>query len=287
MPSGPAEARAASSPRAVALHGRALHSGAPVSVALARRAGPVTFRQGAVVAPLAALSVVRADHGVAVAGPSGLRIDLIEHLLGALAGIGVGRDLEVTVCGPELPLLDGGARVLAGALLALALGGDPPALQVTRSVTYRHEGATYWLEPGDRPRVEVEVDYPGVGAQRAAWGGSPAEFLSEIAGARTFGWRRDAELLRAAGRAAHVEAGSVIVLEDDGATAAGFRPPEPGELARHKLLDVLGDLRLYGGPPAGTLRASRPGHRATHAIARRALDEGALALALERAPRDH
>lgn len=267
--------------RSVALHGRALHSGATACVTLTRLEGPVALRQGRAAACLADLRVVRADHGVCVEGDGGLRVDLVEHLFGALAGLGVESGLQIAVRGPELPLLDGGARLFAAALLALGLGGEAPALRVVRRATYRVDESTYELSPGASRLLEVDVEYPGGGRQRASWDGTPAGFVGEIAAARTFGWRRDAERLRAAGRAAHVEPGSVLVLEEDGTPSPGFDPPGVDELARHKLLDLLGDLQLHGGAPAGVLRASRPGHRATHAAVRQALTEGVLASALE------
>jgi UDP-3-O-acyl-N-acetylglucosamine deacetylase len=65
----------------------------------------------------------------------------------------------------------------------------------------------------------------------------------------------------------------VVVLTPDGALSAG-RPFEPDEPARHKLLDLVGDLYLYGGPPVGHVRAVRPGHAANALAMRRARDEG-------------
>jgi UDP-3-O-acyl-N-acetylglucosamine deacetylase len=67
-----------------------------------------------------------------------------------------------------------------------------------------------------------------------------------------------------------------VVIAEDAIHAAGapFAPDEP---ARHKLLDLVGDMYLYGGPPRGRVRAFRPGHAATHAAMARALDLGVLA----------
>ena len=67
----------------------------------------------------------------------------------------------------------------------------------------------------------------------------------------------------------------VIVFTPAKVLSAG-RPYEPDEPARHKLLDLLGDLYLHGGAPIGFLRAERPGHQRTHEIVRRALDAGVV-----------
>ena len=66
---------------------------------------------------------------------------------------------------------------------------------------------------------------------------------------------------------------SVIVFDESG-KALGGEPPENAELARHKLLDLMGDLYLFGGPMLGKLTAERPGHTATHCAIRTALERG-------------
>jgi UDP-3-O-acyl-N-acetylglucosamine deacetylase len=68
----------------------------------------------------------------------------------------------------------------------------------------------------------------------------------------------------------------VLIFTDTG-VLPGVRPPEPNEVARHKLLDLVGDLALFGGPPRGRIVAERPGHAATQEIAREALARGILA----------
>jgi UDP-3-O-[3-hydroxymyristoyl] N-acetylglucosamine deacetylase len=89
---------------------------------------------------------------------------------------------------------------------------------------------------------------------------------------------RDLEELGARRLAARVDPESVVVVAPDAIHAAGapFFGDEP---ARHKLLDLIGDLYLYGGPPRGGLRAARPGHGATHAAIERALELGVLVAA--------
>ena len=124
--------------------------------------------------------------------------------------------------------------------------------------------------------VEIEFDCPAIGVQRATWDGTPERFASELAPARTFGFRKQYDELRAMGRARHVDPRSVIVLEGDGTVIGPGTPPTDGEFARHKLLDLLGDLYLFGGPPLGRMSARRPGHRANHQAVRQALEYGLL-----------
>jgi UDP-3-O-[3-hydroxymyristoyl] N-acetylglucosamine deacetylase len=126
--------------------------------------------------------------------------------------------------------------------------------------------------------VDVEVDFraPKIGKERAHWDGSFQGFLSDIAWARTFGFRREAGELFARDRALGADPIAVMVLDDDGGVEPPGLPARRGEFARHKLLDLIGDLYAFGGPPLGVVRALKPGHRATHQAVARALEQGFL-----------
>lgn len=243
---------------------------------LSRHEGPVAIVQRGAAARLDELAPVRTDRGVTVATADGrVRIDLIEHLLAAVGGIGVGSGLVVETDADEIPLLDGGARAFAEAILALDLPCGR-SLRVTREATFDHDRSTYRFTPGPSPSLRVAIDFGApVFQQHAAWDGDAEDFVDRIAPARTFGWVHELAALRAAGRAASVDLASVMVFDDRG-VVEGCRPPGPDEPARHKLLDLAGDLALYGGPPLGTVDAFAPGHTATHAIVARARAEGVL-----------
>lgn len=238
--------------------------------------GPIVIAQRGAEAGLDALLPVRTDRGVTVATADGrVRVDLIEHLLAAAGGLGVFAGLRVETDDDELPLLDGGARRFAEALVSL----DPPrgrALRVAREATFARGRSRYRFLPGEGVEVRVTVDFPApVGAQRAAWAGDPDDFLARIAPARTFGWVQELAALRAASRAAAVDLVSVMVFDEHG-VIAGCRPASEDEPARHKLLDLIGDLALRGGPPRGLVEAEAPGHTATHAVVAEAFATGVL-----------
>jgi UDP-3-O-[3-hydroxymyristoyl] N-acetylglucosamine deacetylase len=222
---------------------------------------------------------VRADQGVRVSHePTALDVDGAEHLLAALAGLGIRCDVVLHVEGGEVPLLDGGALAFATALADFAIGAGTPELVVVREETLHVGAASYAFEPWDRVALDVEIDFtePGIGRQCATWNGTRTSFVRDIAWARTFGFRRDAERLWARGRARGVDAASVMVLDAVGRVEPPGIPPRPEEFARHKLLDLIGDASLYGGPPVGKLRAVRPGHAATHHAMTEALARGIL-----------
>jgi UDP-3-O-[3-hydroxymyristoyl] N-acetylglucosamine deacetylase len=96
-----------------------------------------------------------------------------------------------------------------------------------------------------------------------------------LAPARTFAREVDLEPLVRSGLARHVEPSSVVVLAPDAVHHAGL-PFSRDEPARHKLLDLIGDLYLHGGPPIGSVRALRPGHAANAAAIERAFADGIL-----------
>ena len=223
--------------------------------------------------PLDQLQVLRTDHGVQVglgAAEDSFRLDLFEHLCAALAGLGIYADLEIRASGPEVPLLDGGALEFSLALLALELPESPPRYRITRPGELTLGTTRYTFRPGQQVRVSVCVDFPGVGEQWASWDGTRSHFLADIAPARTFGFRKDHERLLAAGRARSVDPRSVMVLDDTGRVTPPGAPMRGPELARHKLLDLLGDLYLGGGPLRGELTADQPGHGNNHRLMRAA-----------------
>lgn len=263
--------------RRVQLAGRGLHTGAACSVTLTRSSAGVAFVHERGRVPLEELRVVRADLGVRLARPgSSFTVELVEHLFAALGGLGVYAGIELEVDGPEVPLVDGSAQRFAEALLALDAPSAPPALVVERAAQLKVERSSYFFEPADAVRLEVEVQFRELPAERASWDGSRAAFLTDIAPARTFGFLSDAELLRRQGRALHVDPAVVLVLDEAGRALAPAAPVGASELARHKLLDLVGDSYLYGGPPLGRLRATRPGHAATHRVFQEALAGGIL-----------
>ena len=257
--------------------GMGLHSGQPCSVTLTREPGPVTLSRGGRRYTRDELWVEFAHYGVRVGGEGGFRLDLVEHLFGACAGLGLQHDLSIVASGEEIPLLDGGAGDFGRALMALSIPPRPPRLTVVRTGELVVEESRYVFAPAAAPSVEVEVAFAPFGVQSAAWDGTAASFLAEIADARTFGYRHQATELRALGRAHSVNPRAVIVLESDGRVMPPGQAPQGPELARHKLLDLLGDLYLYGGPPRGSIRAYCPGHQRNH----RALCEGLAAGLLE------
>jgi UDP-3-O-[3-hydroxymyristoyl] N-acetylglucosamine deacetylase len=260
--------------------GYGLHTGARGSVRFAVHDGPVVLRAGGIDTNVVELRVVETARSTTVASASGdVRVATIEHVLAALGGLGIHRGVAVILEGREAPLADGAARVYAEALRVLGVASTPASLRVARDGAIELGASRYELrrnEAGDDDAVaiEVAVDFGDERiAKSARWSGDADDFFARIAVARTFGFEHELADLLARGLASHVAPESVIVFTKESVLSAGA-PFVADEPVRHKLLDLIGDLYLHGGPPRGRLTATRPGHAATHAMMRRALDEG-------------
>ena len=259
------------------VEGPGLHSGARGVVRFERHDGPAVLRSAGIETRVTDLRVVDTLRSTTVCDPTGaVRIGTIEHVLAALGGLHVHAGVAVIVEGIEAPLADGGARRYVDLVRALGVEPSAPALRVVRAGVIEHGASRYELAPGDGDAVtiEVSVDFDDARiAKEARWSGDAADFCARIAVARTFGFEHELGELLARGLASHVTPSSVVVIGEGRVLASGapFTADEP---VRHKLLDLIGDLYLYGGPPRGVVRATRPGHAATHAIMARALADG-------------
>jgi len=276
--SGPAHPMSAE----VRVEGVGLHTGAPSCVTLRPSPGPTRLRAGGVEARIDALEVVSTARATTVATRAGrgageLRIGTVEHAFAALAGLGLHHGVRLDVEGRELPLLDGGASAWCAALALLAVTPVRSRLRVTRAAAYDIGPSRYELTPTVGTleiAVRIDFDDPRL-APEATWHGDAADFVARIAPARTFALARDIDELARRGLARHVDAASVVVITPDAILHAG-RPFSPDEPARHKLLDLIGDLYLHGGPPIGRLVAVRPGHAANARAILRAIEDGVL-----------
>lgn len=211
------------------------------------------------------------------AGAGAVVAATVEHVLSALAGMGVW-DACVVLEGDEVPIDDGSALAfveLARHLKRGGLGGmgaDAEPIVLRERVEVR-DASGAWIvgEPLDGIEYAYELDY-GAGApipaQRAVWRGDAEAYAREIAPARTFSLRAEAEAARAAGLFAHLTPAEMVVVGDDGLPMANAWRTED-EPSKHKLLDLIGDLALLGRPLHAKVTAHRSGHAMTHEFCRR------------------
>jgi len=209
-------------------------------------------------------------------GEGAARIGTIEHVMAALAALGV-TDALVEVDGPEVPILDGSA---APFIFLIDCAGttelDAPAetIEVLRTVRVTEgegpDAAWAELSPGQGPGFEAElsIDFgaTAIGRQSLAMRVTEEGFRSVLADARTFTMAEDIARLRSVGLAQGGSLANAVVV--DGplvVNPGGLRHAD--EFVRHKLLDAVGDLALAGAPLRGRFR----GHRSGHALNNRVL----------------
>lgn len=246
------------------VEGVGLHSGAIVRARLSPAPvdSGVIFEANGVEIPATVAHVVDTQLATTL-GRDGTRIRTVEHLLSTLYGLGVD-NLRIGVEGAEIPALDGcGTRWSASVRDSGIQTQGAPArpLRILRAVEVRQGDRMARLEPstGFSMDLRIDFDHASVGQQRLDVRMGPGVFDAELAWARTFGFER---LVPAMQRMGLVRGGSLenaLVFGDDGPlNEGGLRASD--EPVRHKALDAMGDLALFGHRIEGRLIAERPGH---------------------------
>ncbi|MEO5805008.1 UDP-3-O-acyl-N-acetylglucosamine deacetylase [Devosia sp.] len=187
----------------------------------------------------------------------------IEHVTSALSGMGVDNAL-ISLDGGECPILDGSARPFVEGIVSVGLDIQPAQrkyIKIMRAVTVRNNDAFAALEPYNGRSLDLEIDFDSkvIGRQRMIFDWSPRRYFEDVSAARTFGFVRDAKVLRQAGYALGSSLdNSITVHEDRILNPGGLRFED--EFVRHKLLDAIGDLSLGGLPIYGRFRSYKGGH---------------------------
>ena len=203
----------------VSIEGIGLHSGKPTRVTLspAPEDSGIVFRAGAGHdrIPAAPESVVNSHYATTI-GKNGTRIQTVEHLMAAAAGLGVD-NLDVEVDGIEIPALDGSAKPFA-ALLASAGRREQPARRRPLALPYplRVGNGGRWIHlfPSDtlRNSYTLDNDHPAVGTQVLSWTPTERSFVEDVAPARTYGFLRDLGLMRKNGLARGGSLDNAVVI---------------------------------------------------------------------------
>jgi UDP-3-O-[3-hydroxymyristoyl] N-acetylglucosamine deacetylase len=207
-------------------------------------------------------------------GVNGTRVGTVEHLLAALAGLGID-NAEVYINGPELPILDGSAGPFVDMLKdagIVELDAARSWLVVKKPVEARINGSRIEIRPSSMPAVQctISFNHPMLEHQERKTTFRSSEFVSDIAGARTFGFLQDVERLQSVGLALGGSLDNAVVFDDDGiVNEEGLRWQD--ECVRHKILDIIGDLSLAGRPIMGEVIAHKSGHALNHMLLRELL----------------
>ncbi len=210
------------------------------------------------------------------AADGGSPVLTVEHILSALAGLGV-TDAVLEVDGSEIPIMDGSALAFVEAVRGAGireLGGSADPLVVSREIEVRAGESVITARPraagaaGGAYRYELDYGQGSpIPAQSAAVElGDAGVYEREVAPARTFCLEAEALQMRSIGLFEHLSTRDMLVIGAGGPIDNVLR--FANEPARHKLLDLIGDLALVGRPIVGEIIARRAGHALNHEMAR-------------------
>ena len=207
----------------------------------------------------------------------GAKVQTIEHLMSACAGLGID-NLRIDITADEVPILDGSASSFVFLLQSagIALQQAPRRfIQVTSPVEVREgEGAdTKWarLDPFHGYKLSFEIDFDhrvlNSSGQRVEFDLGSGSYSRDIARARTFGFTKDVEYMRSRGLALGGGLDNAIVMDDTKVlNAGGLRYDD--EFVKHKILDAMGDLYVVGRPLLAAYSAFRSGHALNNKLLR-------------------
>ncbi len=193
------------------------------------------------------------------------KVSTVEHLLSAFAGLGIDNAI-VEVSAAEVPIMDGSAGPFVFLLQSAGIAELPAPkrfVRVLRTVEVREGDKWARFTPFDGFRVnfEIEFNHPvfKLHSQQATMDFSTTSYLKEVSRARTFGFMRDIETLRAHNLALGGNLDNAIVLDDTNILNTGGLRSED-EFVKHKILDAIGDLYLLGNSLIGEFSGFKSGH---------------------------
>ncbi len=264
--------------RSIVIGGQGLHTGLKTGVILypAQAGSGIAFTplSGDVMAPARVQSVTDTGYNTTLANGAYM-VRTVEHLMSALHGLGITNLLVKT--DREIPALDGSAqefcRLLADAgVQEQAARVEPLCVRHPIVIGKEKEGGEYIrVEPADRLIIDYTLMYPApIGVQRVHFElNRPEDYVREIAPARTFGFLAEMRKLSEMGLANGGRLDNVILVDDEKVVNTTLRFPD--EFARHKILDLIGDLYLVGRPIVAHITASKTGHSDNLALVKRLL----------------
>ncbi|MDB4880115.1 MAG: (3R)-hydroxymyristoyl-[acyl-carrier-protein] dehydratase [Gemmatimonadetes bacterium] len=192
-------------------------------------------------------------------------VHTVEHVLAAVQALEID-DIVISLDGPEPPIMDGSAGPFFEALREAGLTAHPGCVRtgrLTAPVRIQDGESVYEGFPADALDLEVSIDFehPLIGVQRYAGRVTAEMFAKELSWARTFGFVREVEPLRARGLIRGASTQNAVVLDDSGVVENALRSPD--EFVRHKMMDCVGDLALAGMRLRARIVAHKPSHRGT------------------------
>jgi UDP-3-O-[3-hydroxymyristoyl] N-acetylglucosamine deacetylase len=253
--------------REILIKGKGLHTGREITMRLKpapRDTGVVFIRtdKGNVQIKACVSSVSDTTFATTLAS-DGIKVGTVEHLLSAFAGLNID-NVYVELDGPEVPIMDGSASPFVSKIIETGIAKQAkvmPCIRILEPIVVVEGPSQIAITPYEGIRITYRIHYthPAFGEQKMGIDITGTSFIDELAPARTFGFLRDVEMLRARGLVKGGSLENAIVLGEDGVINKG-KLRFKDEFVRHKILDALGDISLLGLPVYGHIIANKSGH---------------------------
>lgn len=211
-------------------------------------------------------AVSEVKNGTTLQNAAGVTVATIEHLMAALAAVGVD-NVFIDIDGNELPALDGSSEPFLRLIEQVGIVSQPAPrryVKILKPIEVEIGQSTAKIEPADQLELDVSIEFDNavIGSQRIEIQPNERSFREKLASARTFAENREFKALLAAGLSKGGSLENAILVEGDKVlNPEGLRFDD--EFVRHKALDLLGDLYM-SGPILGRVTTVRGGHRINH-----------------------
>lgn len=245
-------------------HTRLVLKPAPVGTGITFIRTDISDRDNAILVGPTAVSGVK--NCTTLENKAGVKISTIEHLMAALASVGID-NLTIDVDGQEIPALDGSSEPFLKLIEQVGIVRQPAPrkyVKVLKTIELEQRGSFGRIEPHDRLYLDVTIDFDdkAIGRQRMEIEPDTRSFRERMASARTFARAHEVVALREAGLSKGGSYDNAVVVDGDKVlNPGGLRYND--EFVRHKALDLMGDLYL-AGPILGKITTVRGGHGLNH-----------------------
>ena len=210
----------------------------------------------------------------------GVRVSTVEHLMSALAGLGVD-NAYVDLTAPEVPIMDGSAGPFVFLLQSAGLEEQKAPkkfIRILKSVEVRDGDKWVRFDPHNGFKLDLSIDFDHPALERSRQSVcvdfSTTSYIKEVSRARTFGFMQDVEAMREQGLALGGSLDNAIVMDEYRVlNSDGLRYED--EFVKHKVLDAIGDLYLLGHPLIGAFSGYKSGHALNNLLLRRLVEQQA------------
>ena len=208
----------------------------------------------------------------------GARVQTVEHLMSALAGLGID-NVYIDLTSGEVPIMDGSASPFVFLLQSAGIEEQPVAkkfIRIKKPVEVRQGDKWVKFEPYNGFRVDFSIDFRhpvfAHSNKRVMVDFEHTSYIKEVSRARTFGFMQDVENMRSQGLALGGSLDNAIVMDEYRVlNADGLRYDD--EFVKHKALDAIGDIYLLGHPIIGAYSAYKSGHALNNALLRQLMED--------------